>query len=191
MLPILAAIETPEDRELMTDFYNTHQLLMFREANKHLDRREDVEDTVYEALVRIIDKMDVFRQLAPRQRVQYALTTVRNLSYLFLRKQNRFSEVSFEDLQFDLPQMQTLGVEATVEQKQFQSYIRSVWQELDYDDRMLLEQKYILRWRDEELAAQLGVQPQSVRMRLTRVKRTIMAQLKEKGFHLMDWLPQL
>ena len=77
MLPIIiSAIESPEDRDLMTTFYERHNGLMYHEARKHLDIAEDVEDIVYEAVVRIIDRMDVFRALQPWQRVQYALTTI-------------------------------------------------------------------------------------------------------------------
>lgn len=37
MLPIIiSAIESPEDRELMTDFYEMYNAAMYREARKHL-----------------------------------------------------------------------------------------------------------------------------------------------------------
>ena len=60
--------------------------------------------------------------------------------------------------------------------------IFSIWHSLDGEKRLLLEQKYILRWSDEELANQLGIQPQSVRMRLTRTKRNLVRWMEEKGF---------
>ena len=80
-------------------------------------------------------------------------------------------------------------LEAVVEKKLIIDYIRNIWCCLERDTRMLMEQKYILRWSDEELAEILGIQPQSVRMRLTRAKRELMAQLQKNGFHLDDWLP--
>jgi len=68
-------------------------------------------------------------------------------------------------------------------------YIRNIWCGLECDARMLMEQKYILHWSDEELAEILGIKPQSVRMRITRAKRELMAQLQKNGFHLDDWIP--
>ena len=92
MLPIIiSAIESPEDRELTTGFYETYNAAMYREARKHLENPEDVEDIVYEALAKIIDKMEIFRELKPLQQLQYAITTVRNLSYILLKRNNHFT----------------------------------------------------------------------------------------------------
>ena len=66
--------------------------------------------------------------------------------------------------------------------------IRKIWAQIPVEDRLLLEQKYILDWSDKDLAARLGVQPQSVRMMLTRTKRKVTALLKEQGFDISDWL---
>ena len=55
-------------------------------------------------------------------------------------------------------------------------------------ERLLLEQKYILKWSDEDLAARFGIKTQSVRMRLTRAKRRIIQLMKEHGFLISEWL---
>jgi len=69
MLPIIiASIESPEDRDMMTAFYMDYKGRMYTEARKFMNTQEDVEDMVYEALTRIIDKMDLFRELRPEQR---------------------------------------------------------------------------------------------------------------------------
>lgn len=56
------------------------------------------------------------------------------------------------------------------------------------EERLLLEQKYVLGWSDNELASMLGIQPQSVRMRLTRAKRKAIQLMKEQGFQISEWL---
>ena len=56
------------------------------------------------------------------------------------------------------------------------------------EDKILLEQKYILRWKDAEIAEPLQIKPESVRMRLTRAKRNLMKELRQQGFEVMDWL---
>ncbi len=189
MLPIIiSAIENPDDRDLMTSFYLEYKALLYSEAQKHLDIPEDIEDTVSEALTKIIDKMAVFRNLKHWQQVQYALTTVRNLSYILLKKNTHFTIVSFDDSDIDIPADDGNSVEKSVEDKMFKAYIRQIWKEIDLEDRMLLEQKYILHWRDEEIAKSLGIQPQSVRMRLTRTKKNILKVLQQKGIIFMPWL---
>lgn len=187
MLPIIiSAIENPDDRDLMTDFYTKYKALLYSEAQKHLDIPEDVEDAVYEALTKIIDKMEVFRDLKSWQRVQYALTTVRNLSYIMLKKSKHFTFVSFDDLEYDIPADDGDSAEKSVEDRMFRSYIRQVWNEIELEDRMILEQKYILRWTSEELSECLGIQPQSVRMRLTRAKRKIIIEMQKRGLVFSD-----
>lgn len=189
MLPIIiSAIENPDDRDLMTSFYLEYKSLLYNEAQKHLDIPEDIEDTVFEALTKIIDKMAIFRELKRWQQVQYALTTVKNLSYILLKKNNHFTVISFDDLEFDIPADAGDSAEKSVEDKMFRTYIKQIWNEIDIEDRMLLEQKYILHWKDEEIAAFLKIQPQSVRMRLTRTKRNILKALQQKGIVFSSWL---
>ena len=190
MLPIIiSSIESPEDRDLMIAFYEEHQSRMYSEARKHLNQEEDVEDIVYEALTRIIEKIDTFRGLEPWQRVRYARTAVRNLAYIHLKRSRFFTMVSFDDIEYELASDYGMSAETVVEKQQFERYIRLVWKDLKQDDRMLLEQKYILHWKDAELAEAMGIQPQSVRMKLTRAKRNLFAELQKKGFHLSEWLP--
>lgn len=189
MLPIIiSAIESPEDRDLMTAFYERHNGLMYHEARKHLDITEDVEDIVYEALVRIIKKMDIFRELQPWQQVQYALTTVRNLSYLLLKRQKHFEFISFDAIDFDIPADEASFTEVTVQRDLLDEGVRKIWNALEIDDKVLLEQKYVLCWKDAEIAGPLQIKPESVRMRLTRAKRNLMRELHKQGFDIADWL---
>ena len=186
MLPvIISAIENPEDRDLMTEFYLKYNGRMYAEAWKHLSSPEDVEDIVLEAFAKIIDKMETFRALAPGQRVQYAVTTVRNLSYILTKRKSLYTMIPFETMDYEIEAEDS--TESMVERKLRYQHISEIWKELDPDDRQLLEQKYILKWSDIELAEGLGIKTQSVRMRLTRAKRNVMAQLQKKGFQITDW----
>ena len=49
--------------------------------------------------------------------------------------------------------------------------LAQVWPRLDENTRWLLEARYILDYSDGELARELGVKPDSVRMALTRPRR--------------------
>lgn len=189
MIPfIITAIECPEDRDLMTEFYTKYNGLLYHEAKKHLDISEDIEDTVYEAFAKIIDKIEVFRELAPWSRVQYALTTVRNLSYLLLKKKNRFEFVPFDFISFDILATEETFTDVKAQRNILNENIRTIWNSLDIEDKILLEQKYILEWTDQEIALHLQIQSQSVRMRLTRAKRRLVTELTKNGFNIQDWL---
>lgn len=189
MIPIIiSSIDSPEDRSLMTFFYETYNANMYREARKHISNSEDVEDIVYEALAKIIDKMDIFRDLKPLQQLQYALTTVRNLSYIFLKRNNYFTFIPYDSMDFDIAANDDTDPELRAEKSTMSTSIQKVWGSLDPNDRILLEQKYILYWKDSEIAAPLNIQPQSVRMRLTRAKRNLLNQLSNEGINLTEWV---
>lgn len=56
-----------------------------------------------------------------------------------------------------------------------------VWGQLPEEDLILLEGKYILRCTDSELAEQLHCKPDSVRMKLTRVRRKVFRMMNSNG----------
>ena len=189
MLPIIiSAIDGPEDNVIISEFFQKHKLFLYAEAWRYLSLHEDVEDIVYESLVRIIDHMDKFRSLQPHERVQYAKAVIRNLSYTYVKRQSLYTMVPFEDVDTYL----TLDESQLPENVAFKNirleHLREIWAKLPVEDRLILEQKYVLDWSDADLAASLGIKPQSVRMRLTRAKRNIIRLLNELGFQVTDWL---
>lgn len=187
MLLLISAIESPDDRELMTDFYNKNMSLLLDEAKKRLSTDEDSEDIVSEAIKKIIEKMDVFRSLAPMQQIRYALVTVRNLSYIHIKRQSQLPTVSFEDLPYEVADDLKKTPHVMAEEKAKCDQLLSIMSKLDQDSRMLLEQKYILRWTDVELAEKLNIKTESVRMKLTRAKRDLFAQIQEQGFQWTEF----
>ena len=189
MLPIVTGlIQGPEDRDIITDFFQKHKTLLYAEARKYLSVQEDVEDVVYEAIARIIDKMDVFRNLTPIQQQQYGKVTVRNLSYGLLKKRARLTADPFEDVDNYLLADEEQLPDNAVHRKMKLEQVRRIWALMPVEDRLLLEQKYILKWSDKELAERLGIQTQSVRMRLTRAKRNVTQLMREQGFQISEWL---
>lgn len=99
MIPsITPTIDSPEDYDIITAFYLKHKMLRYHEAWKYLNLQEDVEDIVYETLVRIIENIDKFRHMAPLQQIQYAKVIVRNLSYVLLKRSTYFTMIPFESI---------------------------------------------------------------------------------------------
>lgn len=186
MLPV-----TPSEADnsaIITEFFLNHKTLLYAEAWKYLTLQEDVEDIVYETLARIMGHIETFRRLLPREQLQYAKAIVRNLSYIHLKRSSRFTMLPFEDVDTYLTMDENLLPESIVSRGIQLDQLRKIWAQIPVGDRLLLEQKYILKWTDQELASILGIQPQSVRMRLTRAKRRVIELLKAQGFHISDWL---
>lgn len=189
MLPImLSAIESPEDHDIIADFFIQNKNFLYSEAWKYLSVEEDVEDIVYESLTQLIAHMEKFRALLPYERIQYTRAVIRNLSYNHSKRSARFVEFPFEDINSYLTVEDSHLPDQVVFQKIQLEKIRKIWAQIPIEERLLLEQKYVLDWSDKELARKLGIQPQSVRMRLTRAKRKVIALMKEQDFQISDWL---
>ena len=54
--------------------------------------------------------------------------------------------------------------------------------EFGMQDRLLLEEKFILLWSDEEIAKTLGVSKSSVRVYVMRARRAVLALCREDGY---------
>lgn len=184
MLILIAAVSSPEDRDLMTEFYEKNINLLFYEAQKHLSVKEDVEDAVYEAFKKLIEHLEVFRTLAPKQRARYAVVTVRNLCYLHLRRVSKEDIVSIEELPAEPSTADT--PEQLVAQQEFFDQLQRIMGSLKQETRMLLEQKYILHWSDETMATLYDVQVDSIRMKLSRAKRELNAEIAQQNLRFPE-----
>ena len=183
MFPILiSSIENDSDRDLMTQFYVSNKERLYHTALHYLNNPEDAQDIFCDMLERLIDHIEIFRSLQPAQQIKYAQTTLRNLAYSHLRKQNDTVPISY-----DLPNPAS-DPSITAEKAEFLNHLQSIWNGLDQQDRALLEQRYILQWNNNQIAQLLGIQPQSVRMRLTRARRALSEKIEASGFRLNDWL---
>ena len=185
MLILIAAVSSPEDRDLMTEFYEKNINLLFYEAQKHLSIKEDVEDAVYEAFKKLIEHLEVFRTLAPKQRVRYAVVTVRNICYLHLRRVSKEAVVSIEELSAEPSSADT--PEQLVAQQEFFDQVQSIMGSLEQETRMLLEQKYILHWSDETMAALYDIKVDSIRMKLSRAERELNKQITQQNLHFPEF----
>ena len=185
---VIGTIESSEDNDIILAFYSKYKMLLYREAWRYLSQKEDVEDVVYESLTRIIEHIGKFRTMGEQQRIQYAKVVVRNISYVLTRRASYFSMIPYENVDVNALVDEENMPDLVVLRKMQRSQMRTVWAALPVEDRLLLEQKYILGWSDKELASALNVQTQSVRMLLTRAKRRVMKQLEMNGIRISEWL---
>lgn len=185
---IIATIEDEDSREFMTNLYLRCEKRMYREASKLFSRPSDIEDVVYEALAKLIDKIAVLQELSEGERLQYVIVTVKHTAINMTRRASFLPTASFDEMDSFFTAPTDASPEDYILKEQRNAYLRSIFSEISLEDRLLLEQKYILKWTDAEIAEGLSIQPASVRMRLTRTKRKIAETLLAQGFRLSDWV---
>lgn len=187
ILPVILTIEDESSQEVMIRLYKRSLKRMFREARKYASIQEVIEDIVSDSIVQLVDKVELLRELEENKRIAYAITTVRHMAYRYLRREKLLQMTSFDNLEAFLA-APSESTDDAILREQRRAKMRELLGSLPTEDLLLLEEKYILEWTDAEIAATLGIQTNSVRMRLTRAKRRVSKALAKQGFQLNDWL---
>ena len=180
MIPYIITITTPDNRDFMLSIFEQHEKLMFYTARKLISDPEDVKDIVQDSVLLLLKKIDQLRSFDDLHLAGYVRLTVRNTSINFLKRRN-LSEEKVESLQtIDQGKDDVLSLDDLLILAERKDRLYSVLEELEIEDRLLLEGKYLLDYTDEELAEQLGCKASSIRMKLTRARRKAFQLLKEK-----------
>ncbi len=172
----------PSDQEFMLQLFQEYGRLMFSIAQRYIPDGTVWEDIVQDCLEKLIKRVSVLRPMKRRVLVQYIVSTTKNTSINFLRRQDVCSRqvVSIEssevaDLPADIP-----SLDETIILEEQRASLLEIWPLLSQEDQILLEGKYLLGESDQALAKQLGCKPDSVRMKLTRARRKALRFLIER-----------
>lgn len=189
MIPfIILAIEDESSRDFMIRLYEDSKKRMYNEAKRYFSREQDVEDIVSDAVVKLVDKVELLKEIEQTKRIPYAVTTVRHLAISVLKHEKYFQMASFDEFEMFMAAPQNDTPDKKILGEQRNERLKAILGPLHAEERLLLEEKYVLLWSDSEIAKALGIQPDSVRMRITRAKRRIAKALTEHGFYLNDWV---
>ena len=157
MIPsIILAIEDDDDREFMTWLYKQYQRLMYW----------DVDDIMQSLLVKLIGQIALLKTLDRQHLIDYLVTAARNTALNF-RRDNKAKY--FEELTDEQPSPE--DTEDELIRKEDLYRLADVWNTLDEKTQYLLRARYILNKSGKEIAADLKMSPDNVRMAIVRAKR--------------------
>ena len=175
MIPVcILAIEDESDREYMTQLYLQYQRLMYSTINKITQDNWITEDVMQTSLEKLIDKIPLLKSFDRSRLVNYIISTCKNTAYNELNMIARQRVFGFDDCK-----NQNSSNEDTFEMERYlilkddiESLVR-IWPCLDARSRYLLEARYILEKSTKEIAIDLAIKPESVRMALTRARNKV------------------
>lgn len=185
LLIAMAMFEPDESLRFFTELYMKHRTLMYGTALKYLKNPFDAEDVVHDAVLKLMDKADVISELESCTLTAYVVYTIRNLSINQLRRQERGRRhlADAEDNLAELPIADSSPQpEDVVLIHERRDKFVAIWRTLPEDTQALLAGKYLLQQSDRELAEAFGCSPDSIRMKLTRARRQVVARIKEGEF---------
>ena len=173
MLPLcILAIEDESDREFMARIFVQYQWLMYRTIEDIVKDHWVAEDVVQATVEKLIDKMAKLKALEEKRLANYIITACRHNAYNELRYQSRHPIFSIdEEWDTDAGEHTVHSVEADLIRGEDLRRMAEIWDMLDPRNKFVLEARYILEKTDAEIAEELCIRPNSVRMVLTRARK--------------------
>lgn len=177
------AVKYQEDYEVFIhELYETYSRLIYKEAWKYFDSIYDVEDLVQEVWIKLCQKIDQLYGFSRAQIVSYITTSVKNNAISMMRKQHPECPLEYAD---NIAYQEAELLNNIMDRKMRIEAFREIWPCVPAGARELLERKYILNETDAEIADAMRISKNSVRMALTRARKTALSVLEEKKSMLL------
>lgn len=177
MLPlIIMAIEDEDDKAFMTRLYLQYRRLIYSEIRKIIGGGDEAEDLLQTVVEKLIEKLPLLREMERDKLVNYIISAAKNTAYNYLR--GRKPEVPWEDQEEALPA--SAPEERVIAQEDLLA-LAQAWPELGERTQYLLTAKYILKKSGREIAGDLNMPPDNVRMALVRARRRAREAMERKA----------
>ncbi len=179
MLLFLSLIQDEGDAALMEGLYLSHYRLMYYQALRVLRNPEDAQDAVSQAMIRLIKKISVLRELPCNKQEAYLVITVRNTAInLFNQRKARVNQMDGQPLEAvaDRPE---LGPEARILDMDGVERVKDAIRRLPQRERDALMMRYFQKLSDQEIAQAMGIAHVSARALISRARKRLGGILNE------------
>lgn len=174
--------QEPLDSEQTAYFeglYSQYAAIMYKSAMEICRDGNISKDVVQDTFIRLFRQYDTLTRLEAGALTVYIVRAVRNTALNAMRGSS--AEISLEELDGRLPDTGT-PPEDTFIYSQQDAAVRRALQGLTLEERLLLEERYILRTPIAEIAEIYGYSAVNVRVKLTRLRKRILEELIKEGY---------
>ena len=169
----LQMLDTPEEKMRFEQIYLKYRGLMYRVADSILHNRQDAEDAVHNAFLRIIKHFKKFQTTPVEDLAPQVVVIARNEAISLLRK--RKGDAPLEDWD---------GLAASSESVSDYHALVDSFTRLPQTYRAVMEMKLLLGYSDGEIAAKLGLSKTAVSTRISRGRQLLRDIVEREGFLL-------
>ena len=178
-----------DNQAFMTELYEQYYRLMISVAQQCIQgSRVAYADVVQESLLRLLEQVEILKELQPEQQAAYVVKTTRRVAYRHVLRERQSSQQyqSLDDCKDTLqvaspePDM-AVRLSREEEKEEIRRLVQRTLRKMTREERMLLRGKYLEGYSDEQLARRVGCKPDSIRMKLTRARRKMLQKLRERG----------
>ena len=184
MLIFATMINDVDYRAFMQEVYQQNERLMYAIALKYASNTQDCEDIVHDTVERLCKNIIKIKGLPNSALRAYVIYAARNTAINFRKHQatiNRhIQQLSDDDLSSEYDQPESI-IERIEDLQEKRTSLTKVWMQLTDAEQELLYRKYVLEQTTEELAGIFQCSRDSIRMRLSRVRRKSLRLMKGDG----------
>ena len=161
-----------------------HKGLMYGVALAYLRNREDAQDAVNDAIIRLIPKVSELRGKDRSVLRPYIVSTMKRTALNIIRKKKtvreRMHSAGMEEMEAYADQK--ADVDTAVIANSTSAELRKAVERLTDRERTVLRLKYFEGWSDADIAQWLGLAESSSRVYLVRARRHMYEILRGQGF---------
>ncbi len=163
---ILASLETEEERITAAEIFEMYQNMMYHTAFDVLRNRDDAEDAVADALVKICRSPERFAERDEKGRKILVQICVRNTAIDCYRKRKREEALFVPD---SMEETREVMAEDPDDLGSMESYLA----QLSEEHRAVLILKYVEEMKNTEIARLLGISQTTAATRIFRAKQRL------------------
>lgn len=156
--------------------YERYNRFVYSEARKYSDYHIEAADLTQEVWFRLCNKAEKLMAYPPEGQMSYMATTVRNTAISLMRKTTDTFPL---EVVYELSDDQAESLNDVLDRQFSQQHFLEVWPLVPQPARELLERKYLLGESDSEIAVTMQIKTKSVRMALTRARKTAFSALAQ------------
>ena len=184
MLIFATMINDVDDRAFMQEVYQQNERLMYAIALKYASNTQDCEDIVHDTVEKLCKNIAKIKELPNSALRAYVVYAVRNTAINFRKHQSTINrhiqQLSGDDSNSEYDQPESI-IERIEDLQEKRTRLTKVWMQLTDAEQELLYRKYVLEQTTEELAGIFQCSRDSIRMRLSRVRRKSLRLMKGDG----------
>ena len=194
MLAIIMAIEDDDDRLFVEMIFNKYSKNMYLIAEKILNNHDDAEDCVQDTFVKIIDKLDCFKNAHQEDSlIKLIMITCRNTAFDKYAKNKRRAYLQFSQTVYDedgessiadIPD-RSADVERIVMNSYVCAYVKELINKLDCKYRDVITLKS-MGYNYEQISCIIGISQALARKRYSRARAMILDMGGETLYEYRD-----
>lgn len=166
--------------EFINDLFKKYEQMMYNVAIEILKNRSDAEDAVQIAFLWIIKNTERISEIPRANLVFYFESMMEHISINIIKKKKRHTTANIVE---HMNVMAKYSVEEKAADNLFVEEIMRALDELSDTDYSIMYLYIIMQEKPIQIAKELGLSENGIRVRVERTKKKLIKILKERGFN--------